>query len=323
VRTALFAAFVSLVLCSPAAAAAPEPGGRYSGALEWRGTECGACARFTVANDAMEFAGRSWVGLSDHPKTRCGVDTSLTNLEGGASVKIDAAGYFRYTERERGHFVRVVGRFGDRGQRLSGTYVVRERRFGCRLRARARFKAHLVARPRAPTPGRFARCDPIFRPGPEPKSFEYPATILERDIGCTTVRDAVRHRFTDPQCRGLAVGATCVAGRLFCTAIERGEREPAAQTRCSRMDGTAATAEVVAMDPCKAPLSVSTHAANVPCPEARRFVDRWLRDDDCAGPCQLESYMCGDQVFGEYSGTTRCRDRTDPRRIIEITLYDR
>jgi hypothetical protein len=29
VRLALFAAFVSLVICSPAAAAAPEPGGRY------------------------------------------------------------------------------------------------------------------------------------------------------------------------------------------------------------------------------------------------------------------------------------------------------
>ena len=281
----------------------------------------GARVRFAL------FAGDSWVGLSDHPKNvrLCPEEnTWLTGLEGGASVKIDAAGYFRYTERERGHFVRVVGRFGDRGRGLSGTYVVRERRFGCRRSARARFKAHLVARPRAPTPGRFARCDPIFRPGPEPQNFgDNPARIFERDIGCTTVRDAVRHRFSDAQCRGLAVGATCAAGRLFCTAIERGEREPAAQTRCSRMDGTAATAEIVAWDACKAPLSVSTLAANVPCPEARRFVDRWLRDDGCGDACQLGSYVCGDQVFGESFGTTRCRDRTDPRRIIEITLYDR
>jgi len=325
VRIALLAAFVSLVICSSAAAAAPEAGGRYTGALTWLGTACNACVRFAVANDAMEFAGESWVGLFDHRKNHrgCPDNTSLTYLEGGASVKIDAAGYFRYTERERGHFVRVVGRFAARGQRLSGTYVVRERRFGCRLSARARFRAHLVARPRAPTPGQFARCDSIFRPGPEPQDFDNPARIFERDIGCTTVREAARHRFSDVQCRALAVGATCAAGRLFCTAIERGEREPAAQTRCSRMDGTAATAEIVAWDTCKAPVSVSTLAANVPCPEARRFVHGWLRDDDCGDACQLGSYACGDQVFGDSFGTTRCRDRIDPRRIIEITLYDR
>lgn len=321
VRIALFAALVSLVICSSAAAAAPEPGGRYSGALEWRGTPCRVCARFTVANDAMGFAGESWVGLFDHPKNGrgCPDNTSLTYPEGAASVKIDAAGYFRYTERARGHFVRVVGRFAARGRRLSGTYEVRERRFGCRLRARARFRAHLVARPRAPTPGQFADCDPVFRPGPD----DNPATIFERDIGCTTVRDAVRHRFSDAQCRVLVVGATCAAGRLFCTAIERGEREPAAQTRCSRMDGTAATAEIVAWDSCKAPLSVSTLAANVPCRDARRFVDRWLRDDDCSDACQLGSYVCGDHVFGDSFSTTRCRDGIDPRRIIEITLSDR
>jgi hypothetical protein len=120
------------------------------------------------------------------------------------------------------------------------------------------------------------------------------------------------------------VGATCAAGRLFCTAIDRGDREPAAQTRCSRMDGTDATAEIVAWDACKAPVSVSTLAANVPCPEARRFVDRWLHDDDCEGACHLESYVCAEQGSGDpFGATTRCRDRTDPRRIIEITLYDR
>jgi hypothetical protein len=325
VRVAILAAFVSLVICSPAAGAPPEPGGRYSGALEWRGTPCAACVRLAVANDAMEFAGESRVGLLEHPKNRgCEVDTPLTALDDGASVRIDAAGYFRYTERERGHFVRVVGRFGDGGRRVSGTYVVLERRFGCRLRTRARFRADLVARPRAPTPGRFARCDPIFRSGPDSQNIgDSPARIFERDIGCTTVRDAVRHRFNDPQCRGLALGATCAAGRLFCTAIERGDREPAAQTRCSRLDGTAATAEVVAWDACRAPLSVSTLAANVPCPEARRLVGRWLRDDNCSDACQLESYTCGDTVWGDSSGTSRCRDRIDPRRIIDITLHPR
>src|SRR5215207_5258109 len=125
----------------PASGAAPEPGGRYRGSLEWRGVDCSACFVFTVANDSKEFAGYSYFNLYWHPKvpSRCTMITSLTYLEGGSSVAIDAAGYFRYTKRARGHFVRVVGRFADGGQRLVGTYRVRERRFGCRLRVRARF----------------------------------------------------------------------------------------------------------------------------------------------------------------------------------------
>ncbi len=325
-RIALFAAFVSLVICSPAAAAAPEPGGRYNGALEWRGVSCDFCVRFAVANDGMSFAGDSRVGLFDHPENihDCPDDSYLTNPLSGVTVLVDAAGYFRYTERDRGHFARVVGRFSNRGRRLSGTYVVRERRSGCRFRARARFSAHLVARQPAPTPGQFADCDPIFRPGRQPQHFDGdPATIIERDIGCTTVRDAVRHRFSDAQCRGLAIGATCAAGRLFCTAIDRGEHEPAAQTRCGRLDGTTATAEVVAWNPCDAPLYVSTLAANVPCREARRFVDRWLGDSACNYACQLETYVCGDDLRDDEVSTIRCRDSIDPRRIIEISLYPR
>ena len=321
VTIALFATLVSLVICSSAAAAAPEPGGRYTGALEWRGTPCRVVP--ASRSPTTRWGSRANPG-SDCSTTPRMAESVRTTPRSRTLKALPASGSTRSatsdnTERARGHFVRVVGRFAARGRRLSGTYVVRERRSGCRLRARARFRAHLVARPRAPTPGKFADCDPIFRPGPD----DNPARIFERDIGCTTVRDAVRHRFSDAQCRVLVVGATCAARRLFCTAIERGEREPAAQTRCSRMDGTAATAEIVAWDACKAPLSVSTLAANVPCPEARRFVDRWLRDEDCGDACQLGSYMCGDQVFGDSFGTTRCRDRIDPRRSIEITLYDR
>ena len=122
------------------------------------------------------------------------------------------------------------------------------------------------------------------------------------------MRDAVLHRFADPQCRSLPVGASCAAGRLFCMAVDRGVREPSALTRCTRGDGSTAVAEIVAW----------TSMSSRPMSRAGK---RGLDTRDCDRPRAVGEYTCRDITADDVSVTTRCLSRVDPQRVVDLRSF--
>jgi len=289
-RGGLLAVALWIALSGSASASAPALGGHYRGSVEWKGQRCQGCAELHVANDGLSFQGfYSYVSLGEHPRLpdSCafndGVIVGIDNVERfGDQFGIAPDGYFRGTERDKGHYARVVGRFRAGGRAVSGTLVIRERRDGCRLNARTRFRARLVGRTYPPTPGRFAECDEFYSPLQDDVAQDR-TDVFDRDVGCTTARDAASHRLADAVCQHLTIGQYCAAGYLFCTPIERGEHEAAAQTRCDRGDGTSAAVEIVAWQGCRPRYDADVVAANVACQQARALAGFYM--ENLGGRC--------------------------------------
>src|SRR5215216_353583 len=120
-RVGLLAVALWIGFSASASASAPAAGGHYRGFVDWKGQRCQGCAELYVANDGLSFeGGDSYVTLAGHPRVpdNCyAIGIRIENvLRFGDQFGIAPNGYFRGTERDKGYYARVVGRFRAGGR---------------------------------------------------------------------------------------------------------------------------------------------------------------------------------------------------------------
>ena len=313
---------VLLALAAPASAR-PVDGGRYVGHVSFAGDRCRNCVRLVVANDGKELQRYSAVELSRDWRwvLPCDADFSFYSwaLDDPYRVQIRDDGTFsqriRYLPRM---VVRIAGRFSSNGRRVRGTISVRSRRPGCRMRATMRLKGQLVGRPQAPVAGRWARCDP-YETGRWPRDARW--DIYDLDVGCTTAREVARAWLTDPSCRNLSVGTSCMAGGLLCGPVDRGERAPADQVRCLPPDASGPAVELLQTQHCGDEDGIDIWTRNVACEDALAIRDAFFFEDNEAcldEECTVNGYSCRIEDGTDTSFIYRCR--SGDRFIVEFRV---
>ncbi|HEX6390209.1 MAG TPA: hypothetical protein VFZ89_12190, partial [Solirubrobacteraceae bacterium] len=201
-RVAFVAALVTLASASCASAAdLPKPigapGGIYTGTAKLSGLRCANCTvRIVVSQDGLEIAPRSTITLS-----RCNqVGRSVVLL-----TRIRADGTYSATREEEGTVYSLKGRVTRTRITGRGTTFCGKRRLS--------FSARRTSRERAPKPNDVVRCEVLG-------DFDGKAIWLsaQQGLGCGIAHDVARGRTPG----------------LECSAVNGGEWEPQAQTRCTR-----------------------------------------------------------------------------------------
>jgi hypothetical protein len=320
---------------SAAQVSPPVPGGVYKGSATYRGARCRACLTLTVADDAGEFAAPSAVELA-WPESRrydvCAPWASLSDLGDfgpPVSARILPTGHFSASIDVAGVRIDVSGRFADRGRRVEGTIKTSPgRRAVRRCRVTGSFRGALHDRSGASTPGRWLACDPVQRRnrlGFIKRFIE----VNDRDLGCTPARAAARAlhvRVTLGQ--QLCEPQGCTLGGLPCAQVARGERDPAAQVRCTRPDRAGAVAELTSARVCpygdpQGEYVPTPSAMNMPCREAAAVTAQW-EESDCAltrqgETCHLPAHDCVLLASEDPDiELLRCSRRTDAHAVVEI-----
>jgi hypothetical protein len=320
VPTLFVASLIVLSAWAPSASAGVVGGGRYVGDVSFGADRCRNCVRLVVANDGGELQRYSTVDLTRRWRRgmSCDVSLSFYSFDPGDRDRVPIAvdGSFsrsiRYFPRLS---VRLAGQFSSDRRRVRGTLRVRGRRPGCKMHATLRLRARLVGRPRAPVAGRWSRCDPYF-------AGESRWDVFDLDVGCTAARAAARAWLTDPSCRNLVEGTSCVAGALQCGPVARGERAPPDQVRCAPPDVTGPAVELLQTQQCGYDGGIETYTTNVPCTEALAVLDAYFWEDnaDCLDDtCTVRGYSCRLEDGTDTSFIHRCR--AGDRAVIEFNVY--
>ena len=303
--------------------------GTYRGRVTVAGRTCRGCVLLTVSRDARRFVRSSFVGVDMRTQgLRCSDAAHLAGpIRMEPLVRIDATGAFRSVTRSPRRSLTVTARFSAGGRRVTGRLVVEDTRPACAQELAAGFTARLASRPSPPPPEPRPACRPVIIPHPGTNAVWDTVEIHGQEPDCTMGKDTALRWHDEAACQDLAIGASCQAGAMLCTAIDRGERDPSAQATCTA-DGVPPI-ELVVLAGCRAPFDLTVQTVRLGCDDARDVARSWVWST-CSDAyksrdlCRLPTRTCSTRIR-EYSISldyiSRCRVNRDRRQAVAITWH--
>jgi hypothetical protein len=324
-----------LLLCAPAGAALPMPGGRYATGPRHQGTMI-VRVKLTLANDGKEFVAPSKISVELIPCANHSFLSTFADLDndGEGSVRVGRRGRFRLSQVS--HIYRVLG--ASQSLRLSGAFLARGRRVGGRgsyedryagCRVRGTFSARLMGTPNATQPGALVACEPVRV---EPKLDSILVDPVEQGVGCTPARVLAMRWYKSPGCRGVPLGSACRVAGHPCTTVRGDPSSPLASVHCTFGSGSTTGVSLIYRLACtRASPTILVWAINVGCEVAARldFDPRAGCGDGPGAPpapgdggtCYVSGYTCT-LVPGVYKIVdARCIADADPHVGIDLESY--
>jgi hypothetical protein len=246
----LWAALMLLAIPAVGRASDAVPGGRYIDRVHEHGVHL--VVELTLANDGKEFAEVSDAEI----RIRC---SATTEAAGGLTLTSDDFGRFESVQvapngrfRSRPYFYGWLrGRFVKNGGLAVGRVYWSYPRFDGCPRVVTRFRARLVGRPNASTPGIASVCDPVTLAAAG-RSYRIRARyeVLDLGVGCTAGRQIARAWDAAASCHALGPGLGCSVSGAFCESLRGGDLSALAVARCTPSAFPEARTELVRLDPC-------------------------------------------------------------------------